>query len=243
MLSAWLQEPGAPGHTCGKLVATERETASSRSLCPLCLGACPMHPCTGLSFPEPGERFRNGDRTLVSVALTRTCPLLREERGAHTACGPGLRRATSANWVRAPCRCLTCQLSMATTAATAVNNATVPCLALKGTNMPFHICVSDGSHLGTDGSKPPVAPRAPPRGGRPRGGPGPRRCWPGLAANCAHLSTDERTPQRNPLTHHPHPSTSALLWRRVMPPLCHPSILLTFLMRFKANCKHLQPSL
>lgn len=58
-----------------------------------------------------------------------------------------------------------------------------------------------------------------------------------------HTATPDRFHGEGPLTHHPRPGTSVSLWGLMMPPLATHQCFYIFLMHFKANCKHLHPSL
>lgn len=134
--------------------------------------------------------------------------------------------------------------------------------------MLFHICVSDGPHLETvTASGPHEAPEVQSRGDRMHGSPG--LGWTlehaehSLAAGLRSgaLSGPLDLPQHfvsiltrtakpdefhseDPLAHHPHPGMSVVLGG---PYDAHPSAIhqcfYVFLMHFKANCKHLHPSL
>lgn len=58
-----------------------------------------------------------------------------------------------------------------------------------------------------------------------------------------HTAQPDPFHREGPLTHHPRPGTSVSLWGLMMPPLATHQCFYIFLMHFKANCKHLHPSL
>ena len=243
--------PGGSRTHSWRVGARRARMADGRSPGPPCLGPRPTRPCAGLRLPEP-ERWRNG--TLVSSALTPIGAL----RGGWRLWARSLEgHFGDLGGSTQPGR-LPCQLSTTSASAAVVNDATVPCLPSKETNVLFGVCVSEGPDLGTDGNEPhrlpphrreaagraaalghgggwprPDAPRAPRRPGRAP----PRRLRSVLEWTARRSELHSADPNPPPTSRHEH------LMCVVLPPLCHPSIFLTFLMHFKANCKHLHRSL